>query len=180
MIRASRRMPPFMPAPESRAKRLRGYLVIAVFLGGYACSLWAWPSPMLALSLLLALVVLVERRRYKRHIRAIIESRPGESVCTFVRAVAFREIDTRVVRAVFEQLQNHVGDGHAPFPIRPSDRLTEDLRIDDDELELEVANEIAQRSARDLSETRSNPYYGKVVTVEDLIRFFCAQPRNAT
>jgi hypothetical protein len=113
-------------------------------------------------------------------LRTIGESRAGDSICTFVRALAIRELDTWVVRAVFEQLQNHLRDSYAQFPLRPSDHLFEDLRIDPDDLDEELLGQIAQRSGRSLSDCRANPYHGKVATVEDLIRFLCAQPKNAT
>jgi hypothetical protein len=152
-----------------------------VVLGGYGWLLWAaQPFPVLVLTAILALVVLIENLRYRRHLRRVVEARAGESLCTYARTLPIRDLDTWVVRAVFEQLQAHIGDRQGPIPLRPSDRLREDLKIDPDDLDPDLANEIAERSGRTLSQTDANPYYGRVVTVEDLIRFFCAQPRKAT
>jgi hypothetical protein len=50
--------------------------------------------------------------------------------------------------------------------------------VDAEDLDDVLAAEIAQRTGRSLSGSENNPYYGKVVTVEDLIRFFCAQPKR--
>ena len=94
-------------------------------------------------------------------------------------ALPVRELDTLVVRAVFEEVRNHItADGGIPVPLRPSDRLADDLRIDPDDLD-DLAHQIAQRSGRKRGESTANPYYDKVATVEDLIRFFCAQPKDA-
>jgi hypothetical protein len=56
--------------------------------------------------------------------------------------------------------------------------LEHDLRIDADDLEEVVAVEIAERAGRSLQDTTRNPYFKRVHTVKDLVRFFCAQPSH--
>lgn len=108
-----------------------------------------------------------ERLRIQR----LARERASESICTFVRALPFRELDTRVIRAVYS-VQEYVD-----YPIRPTDTF-EDYWIVDEDLE-SLAKEIAGLAGRDMVSPESNPYYNHVTTPEMLIRFLCAQPRVA-
>jgi hypothetical protein len=109
-------------------------------------------------------------------IRTLVESRDGESICEFARSFERHRVDTWVVRAVYEQLQEYLG-GIPSVPILAIDRLKYDLPIDMEDLEMDLIAEISQRTGRSLSNTTSNPYYEKVKTVEDLVLFFNAQPK---
>ena len=100
------------------------------------------------------------------------EERKEDSICSFSRALPAKEHDTWVVRAVYEELARDRG-----FPIRPTDRLDEDLRFDDDDLD-ELAEEVARRSRRSLDQIEKNPLYKKVFTVSDMIDFFENQPKE--
>jgi hypothetical protein len=132
----------------------------------------------LALAGLLAVVVF-EHRRYKVRIGKLVESRAGESICEFARSFERRQVDTWVVRAVYEELQEYLG-GTLPVPIRAADRLKDDLPIDLEDLEMDIAARIAKRSGRSLSSGGANPYYSKINTVEDLVLFFNWQPQAAS
>src|SRR6266536_2758040 len=63
------------------------------------------------------------------------------------------------------------------YPFAPADALEDDLALDDEELEF-AAESIARRCGRTLTEVAANPFYGRLKTVEDLVRFFYAQPRS--
>lgn len=65
------------------------------------------------------------------------------------------------------------------FPVRASDSLVNDLRIDSEDVE-DLLVDIAARSGHSLDETQSNPFYGKIDTVRDLVLFINSQPRTAT
>jgi len=180
MAQPSRLMPAFMPTPQRVAWwwRAVGFALVVVGIG---CFAWAVSmKPLVVLGSVAAVVLLgASLERWDRmRLRAIAQSRPGESICTYSRALPIRELDAWLVRAVFEQLQPYLPNGQSSFPIRPADRLVEDLRVDSDDLDDVLAPEIAQRTGRSLADCTKNPYYGKVVTVEDLIRFFCAQPKG--
>jgi hypothetical protein len=124
-------------------------------------------------------VSIVAHKRHKKRLGVLAESRSGESICEFARSFERNEIDTWVVRAVYEQLQRYLG-GEIPVPIRATDRLKEDLPIDTEDLEMDLIAEISQRTGRSLKNTTANPYYNKVTTVEDLVLFFNAQPKDST
>lgn len=71
-----------------------------------------------------------------------------------------------------EQLRPAVG-----FPIRPSDRLHNDLGIDVENLEC-CLEEICERTGRSSNHTEHNPYFGRVETVSDFVEFLESQPRT--
>ena len=180
MSRPSRLMPPLVPPPAALWKRALAFSFLAMLGGTVLWLLWNWPLPTLGLILLVAAVSAFQNRRRRRHLHALAESREQDSICTFVRSLPIRTLDPWVVRAVFEQLQDYLRDSQAAFPLRPADRLVEDLRIDMDDLDEALIWNIARRSGRSLRDSRVNPHYGQVTTVEGLIWFFCAQPKSAT
>ena len=49
--------------------------------------------------------------------------------------------------------------------------------LDEDDLDLDLVEEIAQRTSRSLDGYESNPYYGKVTTARNLVLFFNYQDR---
>jgi len=110
---------------------------------------------------------------------ALASERTGESICEFARSFNTREVDTWVIRAVYEQLQEYLAPIQPAFPVRGSDRLVKGLLEDPDDLDLSLINEIAERTGRSLDNAENNPLFGKVLTVEDLVLFFNAQARNS-
>jgi hypothetical protein len=66
--------------------------------------------------------------------------------------------------------------------VRADDLLKEDLLLDDDDLDMDLAQEVEARTGISMDESGSNPYFGKVKTVRDLVFFFQNQPgsSNAT
>ncbi|MCH6259265.1 hypothetical protein MLD52_22115 [Puniceicoccaceae bacterium K14] len=97
--------------------------------------------------------------------------RKEDSICSFSRGLSAKSHDTWIVRAVYEALTTSSG-----FPVRPSDSLEDDLRIDPDDLD-DLAFDIAERSCRSMDRTVENPKFDNVVTVLDMIEFFEHQPK---
>ena len=100
------------------------------------------------------------------------EERKELSICEFSRSFDTKKIDTWVLRAVYEQLQNYV----PKIPIKADDLLFELLEIDEEDLEFGLIEEIAQRTGRSIENTESNKFYGNVKTVNDLVNFINEQP----
>jgi hypothetical protein len=75
---------------------------------------------------------------------------------------------------VYEEIQYHLAPVSPRFPVRWTDRLIEDLRIDPDAIDEELAIDISERTGRDLRNSEANPLVGKVKTVRDLALFFHA------
>lgn len=83
-----------------------------------------------------------------------------------------------MVRAVYEELQRSLS-AVVTVPLRLTDTLQRDLRLDADDLD-DLVVDMAQRARRSLADTSANPLFGKVTTVGDLVEFLQAQPRLPT
>jgi hypothetical protein len=173
MRRASRFMPKY-----TRKRHWPAWMALAILAFVPVYFLFNHPVGTSIVIVSLLVVSIVEHKRHKAWLRLLAESRSGESICEFARSFERKEIDTWVVRAVYEQLQRYLG-GDLPVPIRATDRLKEDLPIDTEDLEMGLMAEISQRAGRSLKNTTANPYYDKVRTVGDLVLFFDAQPKDS-
>jgi hypothetical protein len=115
----------------------------------------------------------------RRHHRHLLEQRPGENIGTLARAFDRRakRFDPWVVRATWDALVPYVTHGDWHVPLRPTDRLEEDLRIDPDDIEFGLIEEVAARSSHTLHNLESYPVSGGLETVGDFVRFITQQPR---
>lgn len=120
--------------------------------------------------------VAVMRRRERRRLEAMSSTRDEESICSFARSFDTKHIDTWIIRTAHQEIQLLLDSYMPHFPVRASDSLLDDLHIDVDDVE-DLLLDIAMRSGRSLDETESNPFYGKIKTVSDLVLFINAQPR---
>lgn len=172
---ASRFMPPVAVHPPLRWSARCVLVVMAVAFGAV---FWMHPvavgGPLLALG---SLVAVLSRREALRLAR-MAQGRAGESICQFARSIDCRRVDTWVVRAVYEELQRSLSAVVA-VPLRLTDNLQSDLRLDADDLD-DLVVDMAQRARRSLADTSANPLFGKVITVGDLVEFLQAQPRLPT
>ncbi len=149
-------------------------MLYAILSGILLWLIWEYPF----LLLLIPVIYLVDRIRHKKnkkHLSRLLENRRNYSICEFARHFEYRKIDTFVIRAVYEQLQNHMQT--ETFPILPTDDIFADLKIDEEDFEYDIVAEIAQRAGRSLDNVKHNPYYGKASIVENLVYFFNEQPR---
>lgn len=121
----------------------------------------------------------VMNRRDKRNFEALANTRDGESLCRFARSFDTRQTDTWVIRAAHQEIQRLLHAYVPHFPVRASDSLLNNLRLDADDVD-DLVQDIATRCGRSLEKTESNPYYAKLHTVSDLVRFIHAQPRIVT
>lgn len=181
MRAASRHMPRFVPRPMGPV----GWLLVACFLTGVAYLAATKPQAFLiALSGLTALFWFARKqsRREESKLLALASQREGQTICDFARDFDARAVDTWIIRAVYEQLQRQLSHVHASFPVRADDRLKEDLLLDDDDLDMDLAQEVEMRTGRSLDNSDNNPYFGKVKTVRDFVLFFQHQKKtcNAT
>lgn len=170
--RLSRWMPPLPEAPMSARQKI-GCAALAA--AGLALLVFS-AAVQFAVGLLVVIFVAHEPF-HRRRMRRMAAERAGESICTFARALDRRAVDPWVVRAVHDRLQPYAMAGKVTVPLRVTDRLYKDLRVDDDELD-DVARDVARRTGRTLDEIERNPAC-PVVTVGDLVRFFSHQPRAA-
>lgn len=135
------------------------------------------------LALIVLLVVVgsyVEQPKTERYFEGLNNNRKGISICEFAREFDTGTTDTWIIRAVYEQLQNALPTKQE-VPIKASDHLFEVLMLDEEDLDLDLVEEISQRTGRSLENYENNPYYGKVTTARNLVLFFNHQVvANAT
>ena len=116
-----------------------------------------------------------ETQQEKKYLQELANDRTKDTICTFVRSFDYRQWDTKVIRAVYEELQLFLPNEPRPFPIRAKDNLFDDLRLDADDLDLDIVAAVARRTGRSLNNFDENPFYEKVLTPYDLVMFFNMQ-----
>lgn len=167
---SSRRMP---KAIERKAGPFR-WLFICVIAGALLYLALSYRSITAMLFGITAISAIVGRSRI-RQMRGLAATRAGEGICEFARAFNTRVTDPWVIRAVYEEVQACLS---SELPLRASDRLEKDLHIDPDDLDMDIAVRVAERTGRSLSRPEGNPYYGRVNTVQDLVNYFNSQPHS--
>ena len=173
--KASRFMPPVAARPPLGWP---ARCMLAVFAAALLGALWVHPFAVGGSALVLGGVVAALGRREALRLARMAQSRAGESICQFARSIDCRRVDTWVVRAVYEELQRSLSVAVA-VPLRMTDHLQRDLRLDADDLD-DLVVDMAQRARRSLADTSANPLFGKVTTVGDLVEFLQAQSRLPT
>ena len=152
-------------------------LLLVTLVGLLLWPIWSCPFLLLLVPVYILIDAWIKDKR-KEHFDNLLKDRGNDSICTFSRHFEYREIDTWVIRAVYEQLQNYMNDEKENFPIRATDDVFEDLMIDEEDFVYDLVEEIAQRTGRSLENVESNPYYGKTNVVENLVLFFNEQPKT--
>lgn len=113
--------------------------------------------------------------RHKRWLGSLAASRSGESICGFARFFPRPSLQPVLLRAVYESVQQQMGD--TPVPIRATDRFTADLRLDSDDID-EIYWEVTDTCGYETEGGEQNPFRGRVETVADLVYFLQHQPRT--
>lgn len=172
MRRSSRRVPRVLSRKAGWASSAVLWIAGATFLGAAIVLLVRHPVAVGAVLLGFVVFGMWAKRRERLRLTALVASRSGESICGFARSFDARVVDPLVIRSVYEQLQDELHSYCLRFPVRASDRLTEDLGMDDDDLDMSIAPAVAIRSGRSFDGAEANPYYGRVKTASDLVHFF--------
>lgn len=159
--------------PEYRPKKASKPTLIVLL--ALAAALVIYEPVFLAVIGAITLLVIVwskfEQPKIDKYFHKLCEERKGLSICEFAREFDALAVDTWIIRATYEQLQAALSTKHE-VPIKASDNLFETLKLDEDDLDLDLAEEIAQRTGRSLNDYEGNPYYGKVTTAGNLVLFF--------
>lgn len=129
------------------------------------------------ITMLIAGILIGTHHYAKRRIKALAKLRPTDSICSFARSFDTRNIDTKIIRAVYEEVGTFLTSRKQLFPLRPTDNFWKDLRIDPEGLE-DIGQDISYRTGRSFDNTEQNPYFNKVETAADLVNFFMAQPKT--
>lgn len=167
MKKASRFMPKYEPR---RASKLALFALLPIAVAVFIYQPWYLLAFVGLVSCIMAWGA-IEQPKVERHFQQLRKARCGLSICEFARAFDLKVVDTWVIRAVYEQLQAALPT-EEKVPIKATDSLYDTLMLDEDDLELSLIEEIAQRTNRSLEGYESNPYYGKVTTAKNLVLFF--------
>ncbi|AWF82523.1 hypothetical protein BTJ40_17865 [Microbulbifer sp. A4B17] len=173
MKKASRFMPKYKSKKASKVTLfsfLTAVLALLIYLPMYFLAL-------VGLGILTIIWGTIEQPKIDRHFQRLCNSRKGLSICEFAQEFDRKIVDTWIIRAVYEQLQAALPTKQL-VPIQASDELFNTLKLDEDDLDLDLIEEIAQRTGRTLEDYQSNPYYGKVTTARNLVLFFNYQARG--
>ena len=166
-------MPKYVPTGTWPA--FARWMVLIAFIGALLWGIWERPFILLFIVVIVVLIVIEQRSRSKK-LAKLSQERKEQSICDFARSFDYRSIDTWVIRAVYETIQEYVSTPRVLVPIKAEDDLTKVLEIDDEDLNMDLLVEMLQRTGRSVEDTSRNPYYGKVKTVSDLVYFVNAQP----
>ncbi len=163
----------FMPKFKSREIGPFGSFIFTLLIfSPFLFLMWKFPVTVVAVPIIFVWQYLIGQRD-KEHFNQLSKGRDGESICTFSRHFNCHYIDTWIIRAVYEEIYDYV-----KIPIRPTDDVIKDLKIDEEDFEWDIVEAIAKRTGRSLENCASNPYYGKANTLEGLVFFFNCQPRE--
>ena len=137
---------------------------------------WIFRQPYVLLFLVPAGVLVYFQQASERRVRKRLAAlRRGETICNFARSFN-RQTDTWIIRAVYEELTRFLSIEGQILPVRREDRCEKDLKIDPEDLD-DLAQDIAYRARRSMDRSNSNPLYGNVKTVADMVSFFEHQPK---
>ncbi len=140
--------------------------------------LWLlWNNPYLLLLIpVVAIWALFERRKSQKRFDVLVAERRELSICEFARSFNCKVVDTWIIRAVYEQLQEYLSGNGELLAIKADDHIYNDLEIDEEDFQFDLVEEISQRTGRSLEFTKNNTYYNDVNTIRDLVLFFNEQP----
>ncbi len=173
----SRWMP---PAPKPKWG-FRGH-VLLVTIVGYLVYLFyvALPFSLLVFVLvpLWMWISKVTSKSEARRLQAKALQRVGEDIGTFARAFNRRAepFDTWVIRATWDTLIPFVSFEGGHVPLRPTDRLSDDIGIDNEQA-YDAVYEVLIRTRRANADWKNNPFYpNDPVTIGDIVRLVSYQP----
>ena len=173
----SRYMPTYNETLTWKSRSI-GYIFIALFFLWLAYTIW--DDPMAGLFLLGIIFVIFLFGYFSPYsiesIDTLYEERKNEDIGTFTRLLDYRNIDTWIIRAVYEEVNSEL-EYNKPLPIRPSDHLKKDLKLDEDALDFIVIH-VFERVGISYENIEKNPYYDKIETVGDIVHFCNYQPKE--
>ena len=171
----SRLIPAYVPEPISSWKQVAAYSFFALMLVALVYAVWSKPW-ILAACTAVAVFCAFENWMHNKKLKVLANERVDENICTFARSFDRKQVDTWVIRAIYEELQLYVEFPNGTCPLNASDKLENDLNVDPEEIE-DLIPIVAQRTGRSLENTEGNSYYGKITTVGDFVQFINSQPK---
>jgi hypothetical protein len=147
-------------------------LLLGVIVLLSICLAFSFTAFIVTAGFILLLALSVDYDRFR--LRCLAQQRMGDSICTFARSFNRRVVDPWVVRATYEEFHAYYD---RLLPIRASDGIEEDLKMDWDDVD-DLLADVAFRAGRSLENLELNPLYGQVRNVGDLVLFLMYQPKS--
>ena len=120
-----------------------------------------------------AIYTIFEHRRMKK----IAIDRREPNICEYARSFDYRVIDTKIIREVWNELQECLGKFEDKlFPIEADDLFKDTYKLDPDDLD-DAYWVVADKLGIDTENPDNNPYWNKVTSVKNLVLFLHNQPR---
>lgn len=168
-------MPAYVPEQISLWIKMSACAFLALMLVTLVYAVWSIPW-LLAAGTAVAVFGAYANWKHNNKLKALANERVDESICTFARSFDRKQVDTWVIRAIYEELQLYAEFPNGTCPLNASDNLEKVLNVDPEEIE-DLIPIVAQRTGRSLENTEVNPYYGKIKTVGDFVLFINSQPK---
>lgn len=126
------------------------------------------------ISALVVVLIAIEHWRMKR----LAADRGEANIYEFANSFDCREIDTKIIREVWNEIQQYLGryDGKV-FPVQADDSLDDLYKLGADDLD-DACLAIAKRLGIDTTHPEVNPYWKKVTSVRRLVLFLHYQQRQ--
>ena len=156
-------------------RAVAGQMVAVFLLFSSLLIVWHLPWILLATLALFMLSLMIDRSRWQ-HLNGLAASRAESSYGAFRRTFDSKTTDGKVIRAVWEALQANIAPATGDFPIAADDDLYRDLRLDEDDITLDIARRVSISTGRTLKWAQHNPHWARLNTPHDLVLFFNAQP----
>ena len=148
-------------------------LIIVVLF--FVAVIWKAPAILLIIPVI-GIWSYLDTNKWKKKLSNMAIERKDCDIGTFAKSFDYRKIDTWIIRAVYEEVQNYISRENIKVPILASDRLIKDLGIDPEDLNEYLMEVIAQRTGRTFDDYEKNPYFNNLNTVSDLVGYFNYQP----
>ena len=127
----------------------------------------------LILILVTVIWMIIDHQRMKK----IAVERGDPNICEYARSFDYRNVDTKIMREVWNELQLNLGNYNGkPFPIKAEDIFKETYHLDPDDLD-DIYLSVADCLGIDTANPQSNPYFNQVNNVKNLVLFLHNQPR---
>lgn len=109
--------------------------------------------------------------------KKIALNRKEVDICIYARSFDYRNVDTKIMREVFNKVQEWAGSyNKKPFPVQAEDSFDDLYKMDPDDLD-EIYWEVADKLGISTDRAEDNPYYNKVKSVKELVLFLDSQPK---
>ncbi len=113
-----------------------------------------------------------------RRMKKIAIERGNPDICSYARSFDYRNVDTKIMREVYNLVQEWAGkfDG-IPFPVQADDSFDGIYKMDPDDID-EIYFSVTKELGISKENAEANPYYDRVETVKDMVHFLNEQSKN--